>query len=147
MRISRALPTAAALLVAMLGLVACAADDTAGPGTGTPGSSSTTPPGARGTVGKLAFSGTTLDGKQTYSGKVGILGIAGLDDLPNMRPFVDRTKTGSITHLADPDGRIWQRFKVTQQSTYVLIDASGNVTFTGIIGGDELRSKVAALAG
>jgi hypothetical protein len=45
------------------------------------------------------------------------------------------------------DGEIWQRFKVTQQSTYVLIDASGNVTFTGNVGGDELHSKVAALAG
>jgi hypothetical protein len=36
---------------------------------------------------------------------------------------------------------------VTQQSTYVLIDASGEVTFTGIVGGDELRARVAALIG
>ena len=64
-----------------------------------------------------------------------------------MQPFVDSTQTGAITHLADPDGSIWQRFKVTQQSTYVLIDAAGNVTFTGKAGGDELRAKVAALAG
>ncbi|MGH3464332.1 MAG: TlpA family protein disulfide reductase [Kribbellaceae bacterium] len=88
-----------------------------------------------------------LDVHQQYAGRVSVVGVAGLDDQPNMQPFVDSTKTGDLTHLADPDGEIWQRFKVTQQSTYVLIDASGNVTFTGNVGGDELRSKVAALAG
>ena len=133
-------------------------------------------------AGKLAFTGTTLDGtsydastlagrpvllwfwapwcptcmaeapdvldiQRTYGSKVGILGIAGLDEKPNMQPFVDRTKTGSITHLGDPGGEIWRRFEVTQQSTYVLIDASGNVSFTGILGGDELHARVAALAG
>jgi thiol-disulfide isomerase/thioredoxin len=88
-----------------------------------------------------------LDVQQKYAGKIGILGVAGLDDQKNMQPFVDRTKTGGVTHLGDPNGEIWRRFEVTQQSTYVLLDASGNVTFTGVIGGDELRDKVAALAG
>ena len=88
-----------------------------------------------------------LDLQRTYAGKLGILGVAGLDDQNNMQPFVDRTKTKGITHLADPKGDIWRRFEVTQQSTYVLLDGSGNVTVTGVLGGDELRAKVAALAG
>lgn len=85
--------------------------------------------------------------QQTYAGRIGIVGVAGLDKKDNMQPFVDRTKTGALTHLADPDGEIWRRFEVTQQSTYVLLDTSGNVTFTGVLGGDDLRDKVAALAG
>jgi thiol-disulfide isomerase/thioredoxin len=88
-----------------------------------------------------------LDLHQQYAGRVGLVGVAGLDDKQNMQPFVDMTRTGDLIHLADPDGKIWQQFGVTQQSTFVLIDASGNVTFSGKAGGDEIRSKVAALAG
>lgn len=171
MRISRPLLTATTLLLVLLGPAACAAEDTnVSPATGTASTA------------KLAFSGTTLDGKpfsgttlagkpvllwfwapwcptchaeapdvlgvqQTYAGRIGILGVAGLDDLNNMQPFVDRTKTGGITHLGDPKGEIWRRFEVTQQSTYVLLDAEGNITFTGVVGGDDLRDKVAALVG
>jgi thiol-disulfide isomerase/thioredoxin len=88
-----------------------------------------------------------LDVARRHAGKIGILGVAGLDDRDDMQPFVDRTRTGSVTHLADPKGEIWRRFKVTQQSTYVLLDAKGKVTFTGVLSGDDLRDKVAGLAG
>ncbi|TDO36303.1 thiol-disulfide isomerase/thioredoxin [Kribbella sp. VKM Ac-2527] len=187
MRISRPLLTAMTLLFVLLGTAACAADDrNVSPATGTSGATSAATPApdrtSTASAGKLAFTGTTLDGKpfsaatlagkpvllwfwapwcptchaeapdvlsvqQVYAGRIGILGVAGLDDLNNMQPFVDRTMTAAITHLGDPDGAIWRRFEVTQQSTYVLLDAQGNVTFTGVIGGDELRDKVAALIG
>lgn len=88
-----------------------------------------------------------LRAHQRHSGKLSVLGVAGLDDLDNMQPFVDRTNTGPITHLGDPTGEIWRRFKVTQQSTYVLLDAAGKVTFSGVLGGDDLRDKVAELVG
>lgn len=88
-----------------------------------------------------------LDVVQRHGGKVGVLGVAGLDKRKNMQPFVDRTKTGAVTHLADPEGEIWRRFKVSQQSTYVLLDAAGKVTFSGVLSGDDLRAKVAGLAG
>jgi len=88
-----------------------------------------------------------LEVQQAYAGTIGIVGVAGLDKKNNMQPFVDRTKTAALTHLADPDGEIWRRFEVTQQSTYVLLDSSGNVSFKGVLGGDELRDKVAALVG
>lgn len=51
------------------------------------------------------------------------------------------------THLDDPNGEIWRPFKVTQQSTYVLLDAAGKVTFPGVLGGGDLRDKVAELLG
>ncbi|TDO29850.1 redoxin [Kribbella sp. VKM Ac-2527] len=95
----------------------------------------------------MAEAPDVLNIQQAYAGRIGIVGVAGLDEQNNMQPFVDRTKTGALTHLADPDGEIWRRFEVTQQSTYVLLDTSGNVSFKGVLGGDELRDKVAALAG
>ena len=88
-----------------------------------------------------------LEIRNQYGDRVGLLGVAGLDKLENMQPFVDRTKTGQITHVGDPKGEIWRRFEITQQSTYVLLDASGEVSFTGILSGQELHDKVAALVG
>lgn len=193
MSIRPAAMTAATVLLAMLAPAGCAADTTdSGSGgssplptvtaTRTPAPTSTATAPRATAVGKLGFTGTTLDGKsfaasslagkpvllwfwapwcptcvaeapdvlsvrQAYAGKVGVVGVAGLDRQENMQPFVDRTMTGEIVHLADPEGEIWRRFEVTQQSTYVLLDVSGNVTFRGVVGGDELRAKVAALAG
>jgi hypothetical protein len=95
----------------------------------------------------MAEAPDVLDVQRTQRDKLGVLGVAGLDQKANMQPFVDLTKTGGITHLADPDGVIWRRFQVTQQSTYVLIDTAGAVTFRGVLDGDELRARVAALAG
>ena len=88
-----------------------------------------------------------LDIHQRFAGKVTVIGVAGLDERANMQPFVDRTKTGSITHLADAEGVVWRRFDVAQQSTYVLLDKAGNVTFSGILGTYALRDKVADLIG
>lgn len=85
--------------------------------------------------------------QQQHGGDVGIVGVAGLDHVNNMQPFVDRTNTGPLTHLADPTGEIWRKFAVTQQSTYVLLDAAGKVTFSGVLSGDDLRDKIAALVG
>lgn len=78
--------------------------------------------------------------------KVGILGVAGLDTAQNMQPFVDRTNTGRFTHLSDPKGEIWRQFKIAQQSTYVLLDKNGQVTYSGVLSGDDLRNRVTALA-
>jgi len=88
-----------------------------------------------------------LDIQRRFAGRINILGVAGLDLRANMQPFVDLTRSGSITHLADPGGEVWRVFDVTQQSTYVLLDASGNVRFKGIVGGGALRDKVADVIG
>ncbi len=85
--------------------------------------------------------------QERYGDQLGIVGIAGLDDLPNMQPFVDRTGTGAITHLGDPKGEIWRQFKITQQSTYVLLDPAGKVTSSGVYSSADLAAKLAALVG
>jgi thiol-disulfide isomerase/thioredoxin len=188
MRDRRLALTSASLLVALLGLPGCGANEAAqsppsptSPSTASPAPTSATST-APGRVRRLEFTGTKLDGqpfdaatlagkpvvlwfwapwcptcaaeapdvleiRTEYGDRVGLLGVAGLDKLENMQPFVDRTKTGQITHVGDPKGEIWRRFEITQQSTYVLLDASGEVSFTGILSGQELHDKVAALVG
>jgi thiol-disulfide isomerase/thioredoxin len=83
----------------------------------------------------------------TYDGKVTFVGVAGLDNVSEMREFVDLTKLDNIPHLADEQGVVWKRFQVTQQSVFVLLDASGRITHRGHLDGSELDAKIAPLAG
>lgn len=78
---------------------------------------------------------------------VTVVGVGGLDADSAMQGFVDDTETGSLTHLSDPDGAVWQKFEVTTQDTYVLIDAAGEILFTGRLSGSELQDRAADLAG
>lgn len=80
--------------------------------------------------------------------KISVVGVAGLDDsVDNMTKFVADHGIDDITNLADPDGKVWKKFEVTSQHTYVLIDGDGKVTFTGSIADAELGAKIAELAG
>lgn len=82
-----------------------------------------------------------------YAGKVNVVGVAGLGENAAMRQFVSSTGVGSIKHLSDEAGAVWKKYEVTQQSTYVLIDAAGKIVFRGYLDGDDLSKRVAALAG
>lgn len=81
------------------------------------------------------------------AGKVNVVGVAGLGENAAMRKFVASTGVGSIKHLSDEAGAVWKKYEVTQQSTYVLIDAAGKIVFRGYLDGDNLSKRVAALAG
>jgi thiol-disulfide isomerase/thioredoxin len=83
-----------------------------------------------------------------YKGKVNVVGVAGLDKTDAMREFVTDQKVGGFPHLSDEAGAIWKRFEVTEQSTYVVLDAGGNKVFSGnLVAGDGLAEKVAKLVG
>lgn len=83
----------------------------------------------------------------TYAGKVNVVGVAGMDKVSEMQWFVDLTKVDNIEHLADEQGVVWKRFGVTAQSTYVLLNASGQVEYRGYLGEGELDSKLAGMVG
>lgn len=83
---------------------------------------------------------------EEYQGEVTFVGVAGLDDKPQMRKFVARTGVDGFTHLADDSGTVWKRFGITAQSTYVLLDAKGAVVQSGYLEDDELSKRVAKLA-
>ena len=85
---------------------------------------------------------------EDYRGRANVVGVAGLDQVDAMRGFVTDQKVDGFPHLSDEEGAIWKRFEVTEQSTYVILDAGGNKVFSGnLVAGDGLADKVAELVG
>jgi thiol-disulfide isomerase/thioredoxin len=82
---------------------------------------------------------------QRYQGRVGVVGVAGLGELPAMREFVTDTEVGSVTHINDQEGALWRRFGVTSQSYFVLVDARGTVVHRGWLDSEQFAARVAAL--
>ena len=77
-----------------------------------------------------------------YKGDISVVGVGSLDDADAIRAFA-RGFT-DVTHLADEAGAVWKHFRVTQQSSFVLLDASGAKVFSAGYGGsDELDERVA----
>lgn len=66
-----------------------------------------------------------------YAGKASVVGVAGLDKAAEMRDFVGLAKLSGFPQLADEQGVVWKRFGMTQQSTFVVLDAQGAVTASG----------------
>jgi peroxiredoxin len=82
---------------------------------------------------------------QRFGGKVTVVGVGGLDSAGPLREFVDENKIGSVTHLSDVKGTVWKHFRVTAQGTYVLINASGKVTYRGYLFDDALSEEIAGM--
>jgi len=82
-----------------------------------------------------------------FRGKVGFLGIAGLGETAAMRTFIGEAEVAALPHLDDRTGAVWRQYGITQQSTYVLLDAGGKVLHKGWLDYDQFNSRVAALAG
>lgn len=72
-----------------------------------------------------------MEVSETYGEQVRIVGVPGLADVDDMIQFVDATGTDVIDHIPDPDGEIWNRFGVSRQRTYVLINGDGTTRTTG----------------
>lgn len=85
---------------------------------------------------------------QEYDGAATVLGVAGLDDDPDaMRTFVDTHGVDNVEHLLDLDGQVWRGFEVTAQSTFVVLDARGEVVERGIQHHRDLPGHLDALIG
>lgn len=77
---------------------------------------------------------------------VNVLGVGGLGEEKAMRAFVDDGDLADVTHLADEDGKVWKRFDITSQASWVLLDKNGTEVFRGRLDHDELVDRVAELA-
>lgn len=82
-----------------------------------------------------------------YGDRLAILGVAGLGDNKAMHQFVSDLDVGSVPSLDDQAGLVWRKFKITEQSTFVLIDRQGAVTHTGWLDDLDLSAKVKSLVG
>jgi len=86
--------------------------------------------------------------QRDFAGRVHTVGVAGLDSgAAAMRDFVADRGIDGFVNLADDEGEVWQRFGVTTQEYYVLLDAAGKVVHKGPLNPDALRDRVTALAG
>jgi thiol-disulfide isomerase/thioredoxin len=167
MRVRRAWLTIVA--AGALALAACGSDtDSGGSGAGSAGGTPVDLSFTVPTVDGGEFEGTSLAGKPAvlwfwapwcatcaaeapqvsaladdYAGKVTVVGVAGLDDSPeNMQQFVDLTGIDNFPQLADPDGVVWQRFEITAQSQFVILDADGAVDLRGLLDPAEIPDRL-----
>ncbi len=82
---------------------------------------------------------------EEYQGRLGILGIAGMGNNKDMREFVSDLEVGAVPHLDDQAGTLWKKFKITQQSWYVLLDRAGEITKVGYLDDLQLTAEVKRL--
>lgn len=81
-----------------------------------------------------------------YGDDVAFIGVGSLSDAGEIESFAG--DVAGPTHLSDPDGELYQRFGITEQSSFVVLDAAGDeVLRTGYADDDELAGTVAGLAG
>lgn len=63
---------------------------------------------------------------------VEFIGIAGRSDaIDEMEEFLDWTGTGSVTHIVDEDGSIWEGFGVALQPAFYFVNQDGRAHRAG----------------
>ena len=83
-----------------------------------------------------------------YDGRVHTVGVAGLGSgVDGMRQFVDQHELDGFPHLADDEGEVWQKFGVTTQEYFVVLDAEGAIVHDGPLSATELRDQLGELVG
>ncbi|MEU7609742.1 redoxin domain-containing protein [Micromonospora sp. NPDC049204] len=82
-----------------------------------------------------------------YRETVPIIGVAGLGEQRAMKEFVTEFDLAGTPQIEDRKGALWKRFRVTEQSIFVIIDRNGRVVHQGFLDGEALAARVAALAG
>jgi thiol-disulfide isomerase/thioredoxin len=83
--------------------------------------------------------------RDKYGDQLGILGIAGMGDNKAMHEFVSDLDVAAVPHLDDQAGKVWKRFGITEQSTYVLLDRAGKIVRTGYLDSLQLTTEVKTL--
>lgn len=82
----------------------------------------------------------------TYDGDLNVIGVGALDSAEAIAAFADDVP--GVTHLEDLDGALFRRFGITEQSSFVLLDADGAVTFEAGYGeSGDLDQQVQAIVG
>jgi thiol-disulfide isomerase/thioredoxin len=81
---------------------------------------------------------------EQYGDRVTVVGVGSLDSGDAIAGFADDFP--DMVHLSDPDGDLWKRFGIVEQSSFIVLDADGEEALrTGYAGDDELADAVAAV--
>lgn len=81
---------------------------------------------------------------ETYRNRVNVVGVGGLDQESAIRDYADHVGDRVIL-LTDAEGAVWRHFGVTAQSTYVVLDADGQMVVQGYMDDAALAERVADL--
>lgn len=82
----------------------------------------------------------------TYGNDLAIIGIGSLDSGSAINRFA--ADVSGPLHLSDPDGKLWKKFQISEQSSFVVLDAAGKeVLRTGYNDDDALTGTVEELVG
>ncbi|GAA4685330.1 TlpA family protein disulfide reductase [Nocardioides nanhaiensis] len=82
---------------------------------------------------------------EEHGDDVAFLGVGSLDGEEAIAGFAEEVP--GVRHLSDPDGELYQRFGIAEQSSFVVLDAEGGeVLRTGYGDDDELAGVVDELA-
>jgi thiol-disulfide isomerase/thioredoxin len=85
------------------------------------------------------------DLRDQYADRLNILGIAGMGNNKDMHEFVSDLEVGAVPHLDDEPGKLWKKFGITEQSTYVILDKAGKVVVKSYLDDLQLTTKVKSL--
>lgn len=81
---------------------------------------------------------------EQYAGEVAVVGVGGLDGTAAIKAVA--ADIPSVTHLIDPDAKVWRHFGVSAQSSYTVIAADGEILSEGYLDDEALNALVAQLA-
>ena len=77
-----------------------------------------------------------------YGPDLAVVGVGSLDSADAIQDFANDTP--GVSQLSDPDGALWRHFGIAEQSSYVLLDATGKqVLKSGYGGHADLEQRVA----
>lgn len=80
---------------------------------------------------------------KTYGDDLQVVGVGSLDSATAISDYARQTR-GFTAHLVDESGAVWKHFGITEQSSFVVLDAAGAETFRAGYGGSaDLADEVA----
>lgn len=82
----------------------------------------------------------------TFGDDVNVVGVGALDDQGAIADFAGDVST-NVVNLNDPDGAVWRHFGVTTQSSYLVVNADGELQASGFLDDAELSGLVSDLVG
>lgn len=82
---------------------------------------------------------------EVHGDELNVVGVGSLDSAAAIGDYAQQLD--GFPQLVDEDGAVWRHFEVTAQSSYVLLDDSGQVVVEGYLDNAEIAAAVEELVG
>ena len=81
-----------------------------------------------------------------HGDRVNVVGVGSQDDAEAIASFAANVPA-EVVLLSDESGAVWRHFRVTAQSTYLVVDADGKELASGYLDDDKLAELVDSMVG